>query len=81
MSFSIYFLLLRNSYGMLDMILTGDGQHCRIFRKIVDVQYALESVGVPGNEVSRVVEELNRGYSSEVSVSPRQYTSFYSLVQ
>jgi ABC-type cobalamin/Fe3+-siderophores transport system ATPase subunit len=81
MSYSIPIVLMNNSYGVLDVILTGDGRHSRRFRDITEVLSALEAIGVSRNDARRVMDELHCGHSTEISVTPDQYTSFYSLYQ
>ena len=78
MNDSLYFLPLHNSYGVLDVILVGDGRQAREFRSPHQIHDALLRIGVDTSELRTQIDSLNEGLILNVEVSQNQYIAFYS---
>jgi hypothetical protein len=75
---SICFVPMFNSYGLLDVILTGDGKDSRIFRNSGDVKRALQQAGITVAGLEEDIDGLNSGVICEISVSGSQRDRFYA---
>ena len=78
MNDSLYFLPLHNSYGILDVILVGDGKQAREFRSPHQVRDALLRIGVDTSELETQIDSLSEGLILEIEVTQDQYIAFYS---
>jgi hypothetical protein len=61
-----------NSYGLMDNILTGDGDSSRSFRTTSELRLALQRAGIRVEIFNEDIEGLECGLSFEIAASQSQ---------
>jgi hypothetical protein len=66
-----------NSYGLVDRVLTGNGQSSRTFVRVSDVASVFIACGIESDLLVEQLQQLEIGMSIEVPASQSQMNAFF----
>ena len=67
-----------NSYGLVNVILTGDGMRSRHFLNATQLTLALQRAGIPEEPHLEDLALIEFGVSCEITAGEEQVASFYA---